>query len=360
MSTPEAPGRACWAQDVNLRVLSVGSALPGMPISTKELLDRIANQFGVDIRRRGSVLARRLGISARHISRALQKRHEGTQAGNTNAELAAKAVERALTAANATVSDLAYLIAHTATPGELMPPNVVQVARLLSYKGPFVELRQACTGFANAIVMASGLLSQQSSALVAIVGSETGSVYFDPLTVVGDKGQLVNLVQMGDGAGAVVVGSSNPGSASGLTHVFFGQCSEQHRSGFHLVGAGSDAPAGALPQFAHEFATVRRHGPALFEQSIAAASSLGVDLRRVNYIIPHQANGQMAITLAGHLGIDPCRVFVNADHVGNTGSAAMWLAFGELRDRLNPGDTVLALGAEATGYMFGGFHYVHG
>jgi 3-oxoacyl-[acyl-carrier-protein] synthase-3 len=60
------------------------------------------------------------------------------------------------------------------------------------------------------------------------------------------------------------------------------------------------------------------------------------------------------------LGIDPRRVFVNAQRLGNTGSAAIWLALAELRQSLEWGESALALGAEATKYMFGGFHYVHG
>jgi 3-oxoacyl-[acyl-carrier-protein] synthase-3 len=60
------------------------------------------------------------------------------------------------------------------------------------------------------------------------------------------------------------------------------------------------------------------------------------------------------------LGIELERLFVNAETLGNTGSAAIWLALAELRKRLRPGASVLALGAEATKYMFGGFHYVHG
>jgi len=68
----------------------------------------------------------------------------------------------------------------------------------------------------------------------------------------------------------------------------------------------------------------------------------------------------MAELLAPFLGIDESRVFVNADSLGNTGSAAIWLALAELRSRLDPDSRVLALGAEATKYMFGGFLYVHG
>ncbi len=67
----------------------------------------------------------------------------------------------------------------------------------------------------------------------------------------------------------------------------------------------------------------------------------------------------MAEVLAPFLGIEARRVFVNADRLGNTGSAAIWLALAELRSNLEPGARVLVLGAEATKYMFGGFHYVH-
>jgi 3-oxoacyl-[acyl-carrier-protein] synthase-3 len=67
----------------------------------------------------------------------------------------------------------------------------------------------------------------------------------------------------------------------------------------------------------------------------------------------------MAKLLGPFLGVEPRRIFVNAGRLGNTGSAAIWLALAELRSSLEPGATVLALGAEATKYMFGGFHYVH-
>jgi len=62
---------------------------------------------------------------------------------------------------------------------------------------------------------------------------------------------------------------------------------------------------------------------------------------------------------AGSLGLAPERIVVTADRLGNTGSAAIWLALAQMRSTLNPGETVLALGAEATDFMFGGFRYRH-
>ena len=351
-----------WSSRQRFAVLGAGSALPGVPLSTEELLERLASRFAVDVRRRGRSLAYRLGIATRHISRALEERVEGTRPGHSNAELAATAVKRALTQAGARVDDVAYLIAHTATPGELVPPNVVRIARLLNYRGPFVEVRQACTGFANALVFARALLENPGAGPIAIVGSETGSVYFDPVRAAEDKGQLVNLLQMGDGAAALLLGPDNGASRQRLSHAFFGQVGLGRRPGLRLVGGGSDAPAlrGNLPEFEHEFALVHEHGVELFECGAAAARSMAADPRDQNYVIPHQANGRMAELLAPQLGIPPHRVFVNAHRLGNTGSAAVWLAFAELRSRMSRGESVLTLGAEATGHMFGGFRYVHG
>ena len=67
----------------------------------------------------------------------------------------------------------------------------------------------------------------------------------------------------------------------------------------------------------------------------------------------------MATILAAPLGVAPERIVVTADRLGNTGSAAIWLTLAQLRPTLEPGQTVLALGAEATDFMFGGFRYQH-
>jgi 3-oxoacyl-[acyl-carrier-protein] synthase-3 len=87
---------------------------------------------------------------------------------------------------------------------------------------------------------------------------------------------------------------------------------------------------------------------------------MGIELNQVDYIIPHQANGHMAKLLAPRIGFDAKRIFVNADRIGNTGSAAIWLALAQLRARMHRGERALILGAEATKHMFGGMLYVHG
>ena len=200
------------------------------------------------------------------------------------------------------------------------------------------------------------------------VVAETGSVYFDPQRAAEDDAQLINLVQMGDGAGACVVSSARTASTaqSGfggqISNVFYGCAGLDRRPGICLTSGGSErAPTpGTRAEFAHDYASIRREGRSLFHHALAEALNAGIDTVSIDYFIPHQANGQMANLLARELAIPSERVFVNADRVGNTGSAAIWLALSELRALLPPRQRVCALGAEASKFMFGGFLYVHG
>jgi 3-oxoacyl-[acyl-carrier-protein] synthase-3 len=340
----------------------MGVALPGPPVSTSELLLRLEERFGVALLRRGIALSNRLKIRARHLSRDFQARHETPRRGHSNPDLATAALRLALEDARIEVGSLAYLIGHTTSPACLLPPNIALVADRVGFAGPYMELRQACTGFANALIIAAGLVGVPGIKAVAIVGSETGSVYFDPQHAREDRGQLVNLVMMGDGAAAIIVGPDDCAPGAHISGSFFGQIGLDRPPGLSLCAGGSEKPFvdGETLRFEHDFATVRASGPDLFCHGAAAARALGIGLDTVDYVIPHQANGRMAEFLSPYLGIEPGQVFVNAERLGNTGSAAIWLALAELRKRLRPGSSVLALGAEATKYMFGGFHYVHG
>jgi 3-oxoacyl-[acyl-carrier-protein] synthase III len=351
-----------WHDMRKLKVLGMGTALPGRPVTTAHLLKLIEDRFSVAVSRRGAALASRLKIETRHICRDFEERHEAPRPGNSNPDLAAAALSVALEEAHLEASELAYLIGHTTSPACLVPPNIALVADRVSFAGPYMELRQACTGFANALVIAQGLVSTPGVKAVAIVGSETGSVYFDPQRAGKDVSQLVNLVMMGDGAGAIIVGPDDSRLGARISNNFFGQIGLGRRSGFALAAGGSDQPfveRGSI-DFKHDFAAVRESGPELFYRGAEAARALGIGVETVDQVIPHQANGRMAELLAPFLGIEQSHVFVNADSLGNTGSAAIWLALAELRSRLGPGRRVLALGAEATKYMFGGFLYVHG
>jgi 3-oxoacyl-[acyl-carrier-protein] synthase-3 len=112
-------------------------------------------------------------------------------------------------------------------------------------------------------------------------------------------------------------------------------------------------------EFEHSSELVREHAGALFDAALAATRAQRVNLTTVRHVLPHQANGRMDSLLAPHLP-PGTNVIVHADRVGNTGSAAIWLALDESRRRVfAPTETAVILGAESTNYSFGGFVYEH-
>ncbi len=352
-----------WSDPRALRVLGSGAALPGPPVPTEALLELVERRFGVEVRARGEAYAGKLGVKSRHVARDFRERREGPRAGDSNPQLAARAVRAALEDAGLRLKDLSYLIGHTATPALPIPSNVSLVADLLGYEGPHMELRQACTGFANAAVIAQGLLATPGCRAVAIVGSEAGSVHLDPIAAAGDAGQLVNLVMMGDAAAAVVLGRAEPGETAGtLANVYLGQIGGGKTPGMSRRTGGSAQPWSEdhVLGFTHDFEHVRTTGPELFLRGAAALTELGSDPTQADIILPHQASGRIGREFNRHFGVALDRVFINADRVGNTGSAAIWLGLHELRQSLPAGGTVAVLGAEATKHLFGGFAYAHG
>ena len=350
-----------WYADGALSVLGTGHALPGDAISNQALFEMVSPHVPNLNPRSLNAAARQLGIRSRHISRGFGARTEAPIPGARNPDLAARAVQQALDAAGLKCGDLGYLIGHTTTPAQPLPSNIAFVADLLGYAGPHIELRQACTGFANALMIAFGLLRNPDARPVAIVGSETGSLFFDPANAATDHDQLVNLVQMGDGAGAIILAPAGRGGDT-LRGAWFGATGLGKAPGLQMRNGGSDwaAADGAL-SFVQDYAAIATAGAALFAAGIAAAAHQGHDPKMASWIIPHQASGHIGRQMAQGFGLPVERVFVNADRVGNTGSAAIWIALSELRQQgIAKGETALALGAEATKYMHGGFLYEQG
>jgi len=341
-----------------LKLLGSGSALPGELVDNDQLLAALAKLCGTRKARLARKYVDRLGIRSRHVSRDLSTAKSGARAGFDAPTLCKRAIIAAVE-----MSEMSYLIGHTATPHSLLPANIAWVADELRYPGPYVELRQACAGFSNALAIAAAMIAEDSSARIGIVGSENGSPYFDMAEDFASREQLVNFVQMGDGAGAVLLGADDGNGRAIVSDVFVGQIGIGMQPGIRLEGGGSADPncEYGLPRFRHQAGEVRRKGEQLIEAGISAIESRGYLLGEFDWIIPHQANGHIARMFADRFPETEGKVFVTADRLGNLGSAAIWLSFDELRrsGKLERGQRVLILGAEASKYLYGGFVYTH-
>lgn len=338
-----------WLSKGRIAVLGSGQALPGPAVATSDLIAMMQQRFGFTRTREAAAIARRLGIESRHLSRDFAARDEPAHSGTSNSELAAKAVHAALAEARLQPQDLAYLIGHTTTPDQPLPASVAMVADRLGYQGPHVELRQACTGFANALMIAFGLIAAGSGP-VAIVGSETGSFFFDPVSLDAEADQIVNMVQMGDGAGAVIVGAPEAGLPA-IEAAWFGALGSGRAPGISRQHGKQ--------RFDHDFGAIRAEGHRLFDAGRDAAAAQGFPIETARHVVPHQVSGRIGMLAAAHFALPQERLFVQADRIGNTGSAAIWIALDTLRASAAAGEDIVVLGAEASKHMYGGFAYRH-
>lgn len=346
-----------------VKLLSTGSALPGNCVTNEALFEALTIHAGNSIAKKAKRIVSRLGINQRYLARSLKERIEC--ADPSNPELCQRAIENALRVIDEPIKP-GYLIGHTASPHTLIPPNISWVAEKLQHEAPYLELRQACTGFANALQIAAPMLSGDTSLQsIVIVGSETGSVYFDCQKNVNDIDQLINYVQMGDGAAAAIISADDGSKKSIIQDIYLGHIGLDKQSGFYLNG-GSNKPncevGESVHRFSHHTSEVFQHGAKIFEMGLNSVLARGYKIEDFAYILPHQANGLMAKYISKGLGVPKEKVVVDADKVGNMGSAAIWYSFDQLlksKKRLQRGDKVLVLGAEATKYLYGGFVYQH-
>lgn len=358
------PRHELTALEVRLPVLGTGATLPGRAIDTSELIASVANFISRADARLGMRLGRKLGVRSRHLSRTFSQAACGPTPLHDAPHLAAAALRTAIGASGLEWSAIRFLIGHTATPHTPLPSNIAWCADLVGFNGPHLELRQACTGFAAATVIAASM-HNTGIAPVAIAGSELGSTLFDPRAIATDRSQLVNLLQMGDAAGAIVLGNAGATSGSRIEFVYYGCDGLQREPGISVPQGGSGAPVITrfnIPHFEHRIDSVRRYGLNLLREALTVCEQSGFNRNNVDWWIPHQANGRMVELCAKELQLPAERIVCDADLIGNTGSAAIWVSLDRLRrtGQLRLGDRVAILGAEATKYMFGGFIYVHG
>jgi len=349
-----------------IKLISCANAFPGTLISNDVLLDKLALLCSKTTARQARFIAKRLGINSRYLTRSLDTARS-TPTPNA-IELSVQAINQAkINSADPKALDtngFGYLISHTATPHTLLPSNAAWISEKIASKAPFLELRQACTGFASALQIASPMLNHNPNmAPICISSAETGSVFFDISNDFIDIEQLINYVQMGDAACAVIVGPMDSSERSYISHCFSGHIGINKAPGFYLTGAGSAQPwcEKGLPYFEHNAQSVKQQGPELFLKGLETIEAQGYTLDDFQYIIPHQANGHIDTMISKHLNIDKAKIVNDAKQWGNLGSTAIWASLTNLihSGKLNSKDKVLVLGAEATKYMYGGFIYHH-
>jgi 3-oxoacyl-[acyl-carrier-protein] synthase III len=228
----------------------------------------------------------------------------------------------------------------TCTPERLIPSTAPFVQARLGMSCAAFDLNTACAGWQYGLTLADGQIRAGLADRVLVVGAEV-------LSRVLDMTDRSTCVLFGDGAGATLF---EPGEEPGVL-----------QSMMALDGTSAElltVPAGGSAEpISEETLSSRRNllrmidGQAVFKMAVTSMASAclevlekaGVAAEDLALVVGHQANARILTALGKRLGIDPARVLIDIERVGNTSAASIPIALDRAwrRGMMSPGDLIL-------------------
>ncbi|WP_029088634.1 beta-ketoacyl-ACP synthase III [Brevibacterium album] len=264
-------------------------------------------------------------------------------------EMSEEAAVEAIANAGLKPEDIGGIIIATVTFGIPTPSAASALTtRLGTGPVPAWDISAACAGYCYAIAQADGLVRSGTMDNILVVGVEKLSDFVDPTD------RSISFL-LGDGAGAVVVSSSETPGISASVWGSKGENWETIRVTNSFLSLKDDPEA--------PFPTLRQDGPSVFRWAVwemadvarQALEAAGVAPEDLGAFIPHQANMRIIDELAKQLKL-PESVKIGRDIAdnGNTSAASIPLATERLL-RENPdlhGKLALQIGFGA-GLVYG-------
>jgi 3-oxoacyl-(acyl-carrier-protein) synthase III len=263
--------------------------------------------------------------------------------------LGAKAAEKALKAAKCAPDDIDMIVVSTMSADFSCPSTAAMIQRYLGTRDAIVtDISVACTGIAFSLDMARRYLYSGDVDRVLLVGAETASQLLD-------FSERSVSVLFGDGAGACVVergdgifGSVIHCDATGAGYVYARNARRAHPFGGKVDTSRYDPfPAVADHAMRMNGREVYKFAVRALPQAVeSACEKVGIAVRDLAMVIPHQANARILQAAAEKMGIDEEKMFVNVENYANTSGATIAIGLDECirSDRIKRGDTVCLAG----------------
>ena len=305
------------------RIIGTGSYLPEK-IWTNKDLEAFCDTTDEWIRKR-------TGIEQRHVA---PEEHGVT-------DLAIGAAQMALENAEVAPDEVDAIIFCTVSPDQLLPASGSLLQKKLGASNAAAfDLNAACSGFLYGLATANSYIRSGLFKTVLLVGAEiqTNRMTWE---------NRDTAVLFADGAGAVVLRAEEGEQGVLTTHL---GSDGEHYEVLHLPMGGSREPiteknAGDKPY------TIYMKGSELFKRAVKkfpevsqqALDAMGMTYDDIALFIPHQANLRIIEAAGQRMGIDPERVFVNIQKMGNTTAASIPIALHQAlcEGRIKEGDNLL-------------------
>ncbi|MFD1121167.1 beta-ketoacyl-ACP synthase III [Methylophilus flavus] len=268
----------------------------------------------------------------------IKQRHRVTD--ELTSDLATKAALNAIEAAGIQAQDIDLIIVATTTPDKIFPSVATMVQRKLGISGcPAFDVQAVCSGFIYALATATHFMRSGEHKNVLVIGADT-------FTRICDYTDRSNCILWGDGAGAVILQTSDePGVLS--THIHADGNYENH---LH-VPRNPDGPDTVVMEGNTVFKIAVNTLDQIVDETLEANQMQKTD---IDWLVPHQANIRILQATAKKLDMPMDKVIVTVDKHGNTSAASIPLALDTaIRDGRIQRGHILLMEAFGGGFTWG-------
>lgn len=316
------------------RIAGTGSCLPDRVVTNLDLEKTLdtSDQW----------IRERTGIAERRIA----------EKGESSSTLGAEAARRALARAGVNAEDIDMIIVCTSTPDVIYPSTACFVQRELgASKAAAFDISAVCSGFVFGLSVAEQYIKSGRYETILVIGAEVNSRLMDWT----DRSTCI---LFGDGAGAVVLKREESEEPVGIlsSHIY----SDGNRAEMLIVPGGIGRETISKQAVEDKLYTLKMEGQATFKIAVKKMTAVSMEALSLNgfskedltVMVPHQANRRIIDAVADKLKMDPSKVIVNLNKLGNTGGASIPIALNQAveNNQIKNGDLVLltVLGAGLT------------
>jgi 3-oxoacyl-[acyl-carrier-protein] synthase-3 len=328
------------------RITGTGSAFPENRMSNDEIALKLTE---VGLETSDQWIRERTGIVERRISNV-------ANSAETNSSLGQRAAQKALKMAERKPEDIDQIIYATCSPDTLIPATGCWLQSKINARNAWaMDINAACSGFVYGTIIAEQFIRTGRSKTVLVVGAEVLSQFIN-------WHDRTICILFGDGAGAAIVERESVKSPQRIisSHlVSDGDLSEL----LHIPAGGSNLEV-TPERYAQNQHKMQMSGREIFKVAVRTLTECalrcidewGLQVDRLDWFVPHQANLRIIEAVANRLGFPMQKVVINLDRYGNTSAATIPTALDEaIRDgRIRHGQTVL-VDAFGAGLTAGGF-----
>lgn len=283
----------------------------------------------------------RVGIKTRHI---LKDPEKGTSF------MAVEACKDLFSRKQVDLDSIEAVICTTTTPDNLFPSTASKICGALGIKKAFAyDMEAACSGFITGLSIAAGYIESGRIKRVLVISAEKLSFFVN-------YQDRSTCPLFGDGAAAALIDATE--EEVGIQD-FIIRTDGQGYPYLNLKHSGSESPV-TEEHIRNRENLLFQDGRNVFKHAVTDMSQVCADIMErnqlkgedIDWLVPHQANLRIIDAVIQRTSVDPKKVLINIEHVGNTSAASIPICLWENLDKLHKGDNVL-LTAFGAGFIWG-------